>query len=402
MPETSAVVKNLLQWYRRNARDLPWRRSTDAYGAWIAEVMLQQTRASAVIPYWERWLASLPTVGDLAEADEDRVLKLWEGLGYYARARNLRKAAQAIQENHEGRFPERFEDILALPGVGPYTAGAIASIAFGQARPALDGNVIRVLCRVDGVTACVERSEVKRRLWNRAEILVRHASGTEKPMPSKTQRSPNQASNPCGDFNQSLMELGATVCLPRRPLCDLCPLWRICRARKKGLAESLPNLGKRRKSVRRNHVAVVLRKQGRLLVRRRAAGEINGGLWEFPSNEADADDPGGFQWLEKVWRQPPSALRILGEIKHSITVNRITLKVYAAEVKRGFRNLGESYRWILPDELERLAFTGAHGKIVRWITASCCNCGQNPPQKSRAKNGRYEPSLRPRPMKKSR
>lgn len=402
MLETSAVVKNLLQWYRRNARDLPWRRSADAYGAWIAEVMLQQTRASAVIPYWERWLANLPTVGDLAEADADRVLKLWEGLGYYARARNLRKAAQAIQENHEGRFPERFEDILALPGVGSYTAGAIASIAFGQARPALDGNVIRVLCRVDGVADCVDRSEVKRRLWNRAEILVRHASGTEKPMSSQTQRSPNQTPNPCGDFNQALMELGATVCLPRRPLCNLCPLWRICRARKKGLVESLPNLGKRRKSVRRNHVAVVLRKQGRLLVRRRAAGEINGELWEFPSNEADADDPGGLQWLEKVWRQPPSALRILGEIKHSITVNRITLKVYAAEVKRGFRKLDESYRWILPDELERLAFTGAHGKIVRWIAASRCNCGQNPPQKSLTKNRRYEPSLRQRPMKKTR
>lgn len=345
--------------------------------------MLQQTRASAVIPYWERWLASLPTVGALAKSDADQVLKLWEGLGYYARARNLRKAAQAIQTNHEGKFPERFEDLLALPGIGPYTAGAIASIAFGQAKPALDGNVIRVLCRVDGVAACVKRSEVNRRLWNRAEVLVRHASRAGKPTTSKTQCSPN----PCGDFNQALMELGATVCLPRRPLCDLCPLWRICRARKSGLAESLPNLGKRRKSVRRNHVAVVLRKRGRLLVRRRAVGEINGGLWEFPSNEADADDPGGFQWLEKVWRQPPDSLRILGEIKHSITVNRITLKVYAAEVKRGFRNLGESYRWILPDELERLAFTGAHGKIVRWIAASRCDCGQNPPQKISREEG---------------
>lgn len=386
MPETSAVVKKLLQWYRRNARDLPWRRSADAYGAWIAEVMLQQTRASAVIPYWNRWLASLPTIGDLAKADSDQVLKLWEGLGYYARARNLRKAAQAIQENHEGRFPERFEDILALPGIGPYTAGAIASIAFGQARPALDGNVIRVLCRVDGVADCVEHSEVKRRLWNRAEVLVRRASRTRKSTPSQTQSSPNQTTNPCGDFNQALMELGATVCLPRRPLCDLCPLWRICRARESGLAESLPNLGKRRKSVRRNHVAVVLRKRGRILVRRRAAGEINGGLWEFPSNETDAGDPGGFQWLEKVWKQPPESLRILGEIKHSITVHRITLKVYAAEVRRGFRNLGESYRWILPGELEQLAFTGAHGKIVRWIATSRCDCVQNLPQKSPAKN----------------
>lgn len=373
MPETSAIVKNLLRWYRRNARDLPWRRSANAYEAWIAEVMLQQTRASAVIPYWKRWLASLPTVGALAKADADQVLKLWEGLGYYARARNLRKAAQAIQENHGGKFPKRFEDILALPGVGPYTAGAIASIAFGQARPALDGNVIRVLCRVDGVTACVKRSEVNRRLWNRAEVLVRCASRSRKPPPSKTRVSPN----PCGDFNQALMELGATVCLPRRPLCDLCPLRRICQARRNNLAESLPNVGKRRKSARRNHVAIVLRKRGKLLVRRREAKEINGGLWEFPSNEAGAGDPGGFQWLEKVWRQPPEALRILGEIKHSITVHRITLKVYAAEVKRGFCRLGESYRWILPDELQRLAFTGAHGKIVRWIAASRCDCGQN-------------------------
>ncbi len=370
MPEAAAIVKNLLTWYHRNARDLPWRRSADAYGIWIAEVMLQQTQAHAVIPYWDRWLAALPTIEALAEADPDRTLKLWEGLGYYARARNLLKAARVIQQAHAGRFPERFEDILALPGIGPYTAGAIASIAFGQAQPVLDGNVIRVLCRVDGIADCVEQPEAKQRLWHRAEVLVRCAARIGTPLlPLSPRRAPNRKPNPCGDFNQSLMELGATVCRPRQPLCSSCPLRRGCLARRSGLAEALPRLGKRRKSVRRNHAAIVLRKRGKFLVRQRAAGKINGLLWEFPSSEIGAADPDGFRWMEKVWRQRRQFLKFLGEIKHSITTNRITLKVYAAEMKRGFRNPGASYRWVPLAELERLAFTGAHRKIIHWIAA---------------------------------
>ncbi|MCS1409236.1 MAG: Adenine DNA glycosylase [Verrucomicrobia subdivision 3 bacterium] len=359
MPEAAAIVKTLLAWYRHNARDLPWRGCADPYAVWISEIMLQQTQVNTVIPYWRRWLKALPTIEALARADQDQVLKLWEGLGYYSRARNLQKAAKVIQDAHGGKFPEQFDAVLGLPGIGPYTAGAIASIAFGQARPVLDGNVIRVLCRVDGINECVKQPAVNRQLWTRAEALVRQASREKKP-----------GVNSCGGFNQSLMELGATVCMPRNPSCELCPMRHSCQAKKLGLIERLPNLGKRQKSVRRNYVALVIRRRGKLLVRKRSAAAINGSFWEFPATETNGNDPGGYKWIEKRWRQGPQALRTLGEIKHSITTNRITLRVYVTEVSHGFSDLDDSHRWVTHAELERLALTGAHRKIVRRLMVS--------------------------------
>jgi A/G-specific adenine glycosylase len=214
----SGPGKLLLDWYRRGHRELPWRASSDPYRIWVSEIMLQQTRAQAVIPYYERFLARFPTVEALAAAREDEVLALWAGLGYYSRARNLRKAAQAAVA--AGGFPRDYEAIRSLPGVGDYTAAAIASIAFGLPHAVLDGNVLRVVARVENDAADIASSRTKERFRAVAQSWL----------------DPREA----GHFNQALMELGATVCLPKNPLCLVCPLRDCCRARQEGTAAQLP------------------------------------------------------------------------------------------------------------------------------------------------------------------
>ncbi|HUA67417.1 MAG TPA: A/G-specific adenine glycosylase, partial [Candidatus Saccharimonadales bacterium] len=199
------LVPLLLDWFSKNARDLPWRRTRDPYAIWISEIMLQQTQVKTVIPYWKRWRRELPTIKTVAGASADKIHKLWEGLGYYTRARNLQKAARQVITKHGGKFPENFDDILALPGIGRYTAGAICSIAFNQPMPILDGNVIRVLTRIFGIVENPKEKKTNARLWQLAEELVRRA------VPSPPRRGGN--TTPYHSFlNQSLMELGALVC----------------------------------------------------------------------------------------------------------------------------------------------------------------------------------------------
>ena len=354
MPEAATIVKNLLRWYQLEARDLPWRRVSDPYAIWISEIMLQQTQVKTVIPYWKRWMKRFPTVRDLAIADEDAVLKHWEGLGYYSRARNIQKAALEIDRSHRGQFPLEFEMILSLPGIGPYTAGAISSIAYGHPRPIVDGNVIRVLSRLDGIKASTKLRQTNQMLWARAEELVVRAEKTTFP-----------GRNACGDFNQALMELGATICLPRNPECSSCPLRRSCFARKEGLIETIPDLGQRKKTVARLYLAVVARRDGKILVRQRELGGINGKLWEFFNREVTSEDPGGYQWLERTLGLGPTDLKLLGEVKHSITTNRITLKVYSSNIVTGRQIDDASSQWVRVSELEGLAFAAAHRKIVR-------------------------------------
>ena len=359
MPEAATIVKNLLRWYPQVARELPWRRQQDPYGIWVSEIMLQQTQVKTVIPYWERWMKQLPDVRSLAQAQESTVIKLWEGLGYYSRARNLQRAAQEIQIQHDGCFPDDHDALLALPGIGPYTAGAISSIAFGQPRPIVDGNVIRVLTRVDGIDESTKLGHTIRQLWARSESLVLQAS-----------KRGESGRNVCGDLNQSLMELGATVCLPRQPLCSDCPLRRSCRARTNGTIETIPNLGKRKKMISRMFMAVVIRRSGMYLVRQRRTGEINGGLWEFPNVELTGSDPGGACWLGAGLRIDSSKLSTLGEIKHSITNNRITVKAYSVEVSPEYCAEDDSSEWLDESALEKYAFTAAHRKIARRVIKS--------------------------------
>src|ERR1039458_10219671 len=220
------IVQRLLVWFARNARPLPWRRTRDAYAVWVSEVMLQQTQVKTVLPYWERWMRALPNIAALVKAKPQTLHKLWEGLGYYTRVRNLQRAAKVIVEQHRSRLPNDFETLLSLPGIGRYTAGAICSIAFDQPQPILDGNVMRVLTRLCGIAGDPRERKTNARLWHLAQELVQMASQTDaptNPFPHAT-RNTQHASRPCSEFNQSLMELGALICTPRLPRCGFCPI----------------------------------------------------------------------------------------------------------------------------------------------------------------------------------
>ncbi|MFN0067708.1 MAG: A/G-specific adenine glycosylase, partial [Limisphaerales bacterium] len=229
MASAAPLVRSLLDWFAVHARDLPWRRTRDPWAVLVSEVMLQQTQVRTVIPYWERWMRRFPDAASLAAVGEDEVLKAWEGLGYYRRARSLQAAARALVAEHAGLIPRGFDDILALPGVGRYTAGAVASIAFNQPAPILDGNVIRVLARLFAVEGDPAARGVNARLWEIAGELVTAAARREKP-----------GERACSALNQSLMELGATVCTPKAPGCPACPVRRRCAAHRTGRVAELP------------------------------------------------------------------------------------------------------------------------------------------------------------------
>ena len=354
MRKCRTLVPRLMAWYVRSARDLPWRRTNDPYALWISEVMLQQTQVKTVIRYWERWLRALPDVRALARATPERVLKLWEGLGYYSRARNLQKAAQQIVARHGGRFPKSFDDVLALPGVGRYTAGAICSIGFNQSVPVLDGNVIRVLTRVFGIRQNPRKKATNARLWRLAEQLVTH--GASHPI-----RQPFGA---CSVLNQSLMELGATVCTPRQPQCASCPVRTSCVASAQNLVQTLPNLGRRARPTARRFVAFVIERGGKFLVRQRPSAVVNAWLWEFPNVEVSE---AASELTHLARRQLGLALgrtQRLCVIQHSITRYRISLEARLAQHTQPVAAEPLEGRWLLLRDLEKLAFPSAHRRIV--------------------------------------
>ncbi len=351
--KVSAVVPALLDWFGVNARDLPWRRTRDPYAIWASEIMLQQTQVKTVIPYFERWMRTLPTIQSLAEAPEEQIHKLWEGLGYYSRVRNMQRAARVIVERHGTVFPQAFDEVLALPGIGRYTAGAVCSIAFNQAAPILDGNVIRVLTRLFGIRENARERETNGRLWKLAEEFVAAAA--------RESREPKA----CSALNQSLMELGATVCTPRAPQCQACPLRRRCVARREGCVDSLPNLGVRAASQARRFVAAVIERDGRVLVRQRPAGVVNARLWEFPNVEitASADGAAMIAALERELGCELAALEPLCTIRHSITRYRITLEAFRGGVN-GARLRMDAGEWRSPREIAQLPFTSAHRRVA--------------------------------------
>ena len=356
----SAFSGLLLAWYERNRRDLPWRQTADPYAVWVSEMMLQQTQVATVIPYWERWMARFPTVRHLAEAPLDDVLREWQGLGYYARARNLHRAAQVIVEKHGGEFPRTFEEVLALPGIGRYTAGAVCSIALGLDTPIVDANVIRVLCRVFGVHGDPKSPAVQRRLWALAEELI------------PTGRA--------SDFNQGVMELGALVC-GSPPRCDAgaCPMRGICSAYASGDPASLPEFAPRKSFTTQTDVsALVERGDGRLLLVRRPEGGLWGGLYEFPrvtAQEGEAPSAAAERAAREVAGltvraaagDPPAA-----SLRHGVTTRRITLlgircapcpgdspTATAPRPAEGFTAL-----WVAPDALDEYALSSPQRRLA--------------------------------------
>lgn len=259
----AALPSRLLPWFYENARDLPWRQDKNPYRVWLSEIMLQQTRVEAVRGYFLRFLEAFPDIHSLAEADTDSVLKKWEGLGYYSRARNLQKAAKVIMEVHDGKFPETYSEILALPGIGAYTAGAISSICFEKPTPAVDGNVLRVAARITDSHTPIDLPEVKKEV---AENLARiYPKGN------------------CGDFTQSLMELGAMVCTPKSPHCTLCPLSDICLAARRGTASVLPRKNPKKERRIEEKTVFFLESEGKIAIRKRDAKGLLADLWEFPN-----------------------------------------------------------------------------------------------------------------------
>ena len=275
------LVSPLLQWYDRVARDLPWRHTRDPYAIWLSEIMCQQTRVQTAIDYYHRFLAALPTVQDLAEAEEDRLMKLWEGLGYYSRARNLQKAAQVVCRDHGGKLPDSFEGLRSLPGIGEYTAGAIGSIAFGLRVPCVDGNVLRVITRVTGDERPIDRGTTRADITQAVAAIV-------------------PADRP-GDFNQALMELGATVCLPNgEPLCGECPLASLCKGREQGNALSLPRKAPKKERRIEHRTVLLLFSQGKVALRKRPDSGLLAGMWEFPSAEGSLTSQQGMAYAESL------------------------------------------------------------------------------------------------------
>jgi A/G-specific adenine glycosylase len=367
-PTAHHVVPALLSWFAAHARDLPWRRQRDPYAIWVSEIMLQQTQVKTVIPFWERWMQTLPTVQALAQASPALIHKLWEGLGYYTRVRNLQRAAQAICAGHGGRFPEDFEAILALPGIGRYTAGAIASIAFNQPAPILDGNVIRVLTRLHGIAADPREKQTNAQLWRLAQELVEEAhdnrgSGIEDRNSKLETRNPKPESpNAPSALNQSLMELGALVCTPRSPNCAACPLAALCVARRENRTEQIPRVKARATPTARRFIVMILQRDGRYLVRQRPADAVNAHLWEFPNREATDQEPAAAVIAEQLG-QPPAAIASLCTVKHSITRYRMTTEAWLVASHREPAKLPG--QWRTPAQLHQLAFTSAHRRIVQ-------------------------------------
>jgi A/G-specific adenine glycosylase len=437
--KNSKLVALLLDWFAANARDLPWRRTRDPYAIWASEIMLQQTQVKTVIPYWERWLRELPSIESLAHASADKIHKLWEGLGYYTRVRNMQKAAQQIVSDGSSRreeaendsnskssaslprrlprceFPQTFDAVLALPGIGRYTAGAICSIAFNQPTPILDGNVIRVLTRIYGIKTDPREKQTNARLWQLAEELVTHASRiTHHASANSRTRTKDEDERNCSHFNQSLMELGALVCTPRSPNCAACPVQKLCVALKENLQDQLPNLAKRETATERRFLAFVVERDGKFLVRQRPAGVVNAHLWEFPNVEAPGapssrrrvTGPTTKQHAGETLALPANGLCLtttkpLCTIKHSITRYRITLEAWRAELVSGngapvsdparSKSAGGSTpdrpssvallrrverpalhdgEWRTLAQLHKLAFTSAHKKILARLSAT--------------------------------
>ena len=334
-------ARPLLRWYDANKRDLPWRKTKEPYAVWISEIMLQQTRVAAVLPYYERWMKELPDVYALAAVDEEKLMKLWQGLGYYSRARNLKKAAGVIVSDHGGRFPDRYEDLKELPGVGEYTAGAVASIAFSQKVSAVDGNLLRIAARVCNIREDILDGKVKKKI----RAMLDDAVPEDRP----------------GEFNQAMMDLGATVCLPNgAPHCDVCPIAAYCEARRLGVEQELPVRAKKVARRKERMTVYLLLRDGKVALRKRGDEGLLAGLWEFPHvsgelGEEEAAKPlADWDLTAADWKKKISARHIFTHVEWHMTGYLLAVKGEGAE----------DLLWADRAELERLAVPAAFKKYL--------------------------------------
>lgn len=368
--EVEQIAQALLGWYEGAKRDLPWRQTTDPYRIWVSEVMLQQTRVETVIPYYQRFLTAFPTVAELAGAPEDELLKVWEGLGYYSRARNLQRAAREVVERYAGRIPEDASAIASLPGIGPYTAGAVLSIAYNHSVPAVDGNVCRVLARLFRLSDDVSQPSVRRQFERIVERLI----------------PPGRAR----DFNQALMELGATTCTPQSPRCDRCPLTSFCVGRAEGLQNALPVKSAKKAPRLVDISAAVLVEDGRILLTRRPNRGLLAGMWQLPSCEVSVEE----SWETSLATYLDSCLSIrvdvqgpAAEVVHTFTHIKWHLRAFWCRRSAGntnrYKGLGDHERsgdigsirqgewlWVPLGEVDSHPMAAAYLKVLAAIRES--------------------------------
>ena len=346
-PDPAALAGPLLAWFDGAARDLPWRHDRTGYRVWVSEIMVQQTRVSTVIPYYGRFLDAFPTVAVLAGADLGQVLALWSGLGYYRRARGLHEGAREVVARFGGEVPGTVEGLRSIRGVGPYTAGAIASLAFGVRTPLVDGNVIRVLARLFAIVDEARQQKVQKRIWALAEAAV-------------------PAGRP-GAFNESLMELGATVCLPRDPLCLVCPLASRCAARQQGIERSLPVLAKKSAPTAVQAASLVARRPGEVLLGRRHADALFGGLWEPPTVEAASAEQA--RVALDAFADP--AARAAGSVRHVLSHRTMEIHVFAGDPAAAptYPAVYDEVRWVTEGDLASYGVSTLARKLLKKATS---------------------------------
>ena len=341
LPQIANIQKQLLQWYRKNGRDLPWRRTRNPYAIWVSEIMLQQTQVSTVIPYYLKFLKSFPTVRHLSKANPSKVLSVWEGLGYYSRARNLHRASRIVSNHFNGKIPDNLTDLRALPGIGRYTAGAILSIAFNKEAPILDGNVKRVLSRLCAITGRPDKTET--RLWRLSESLIPKGDA--------------------GSFNQGLMDLGATICAPKEPQCPKCPLCRLCEGNASRNPERYPTRTLRKKIPHIEAISAVIQRNGKILLRQRPPRGLLGGLWEFPNWKDEVKRSSRFRLrncIKKEMGMTAEVKEFIGTFRQTFSHFKLTLHVFRGQHLSG-KGIG---RWIPVKDLALFPMSRIHRRIA--------------------------------------
>jgi A/G-specific adenine glycosylase len=338
------IQAKLLQWYKKNGRDLPWRKTTDPYAIWISEIMLQQTQVATVIPYYRKFIKFFPTLRHLAKASLPSILKAWEGLGYYSRARNLHRASRIVLNDFHGKIPDQLKDLLALPGIGRYTAGAILSIALNEAAPILDGNVKRVLSRLFGIGGHLAGNKTETLLWHLAESLIPKGRASS--------------------FNQGLMDLGAMICTPKEPHCFECPLRDLCKGRALGNPERFPEKILKKRIPHLEAICAVVQQNGKVLLRQRPPEGLLGGLWEFPNWPIKEKKDPNLKHLKHQGRTEiglrVKGKELIGSFHQTFSHFKLTLHVYDCELQDGTGG----GRWVPMRNLPLLPMSRIHRRIA--------------------------------------
>jgi A/G-specific adenine glycosylase len=344
IPHKSKIQIQLLRWFKKNGRDLPWRKTKDPYAIWVSEIMLQQTQVDTVIPYYQKFLKSFPTVHHLAKANLSKILKVWEGLGYYSRARNLHRASKIIVNHFQGKIPNNLRDLLSIPGIGRSTAGAILSFAYNKEAPILDGNVKRVLSRLFAISG--SKAKTERLLWGISEFLI-----------------PKGRSNP---FNQALMDLGSMLCTPKDSQCPHCPLQNFCKGKASGNPERYPTKGSKKKIPHINAISAVIKRDGKVLLNRRPPMGLLGGLWEFPNWKSEGRK--NRRWLtNRIRNEMGVSVNVkepIGTFHQTFSHFKLTLQTYHCQAI----NRNEKGRWIPIKYLHLFPMSRIHRRIAQTLS----------------------------------